>query len=143
MTMSTSTILTITEDQQKKMIQHAEQGYPHEVVGILAGNRARHHVSKIQILINERADTNNRYKVSPLILMRQERALEQQGLEIVGYYHSHPDHSSTYSEYDKHHALPNMSYLILSVLKGNAHTIQSWRLCDDRSHMEEEVIHYI
>jgi len=142
MIMSAPTILTITKDQRKKMVQHAEQGYPHEVVGILAGNRARHHVSQIQPLINERADTNNRYKVSPLILMRQERALEQQGLEIVGYYHSHPDHPSTYSEYDKHHALPNMSYLILSVLTGNTDRIQSWRLCDDRNHMEEEVIDY-
>ena len=135
--------LTIAKDQQQKMIAHAEQGYPHEVVGTLAGDRAGHHVSQIQPLINERADTKNRYKVSPLILMRQERALEQQGLEIIGYYHSHPDHPSTYSEYDRDHALPNMSYLILSVLTGNTHTVQSWRLSENRDHMKEEVIHYI
>lgn len=140
--MKPSPNLTVTKQQQQKMIEHAEQGYPHEVVGILAGNRKNHYVSRVQPLINERADTNNRYKVSPLILMRQERALEQQGLEIIGYYHSHPDHPSTYSEYDKEHALPNMSYLIVSVLSGKAHNIQSWRLDEDRTQMTEELIDY-
>ena len=140
--MNTPTKLTVTKSQQQKMITHAEQGYPHEVVGILAGNREQHHVSRIQPLINERADTKNRYKVSPLLLMRQEQALERQGLEIVGYYHSHPDHPAKYSEYDKEHALPNMSYLILSVLNGKAQAIQSWRICEDRTQMTEELIDY-
>ena len=78
--MSTPTTLTITKEQRQNMIDHAEQGYPHEVVGILAGFRARNHVSQVQPLINERAETTNRYKVSPLVLMRKERALEKKGL---------------------------------------------------------------
>lgn len=90
---------------------------------------------------NERADSaHNRYKVSGLTLMRAEQALEARGLEIVGYYHSHPDHPSQYSDYDRDHALPNMSYVIVSVLAGEAVTTQSWRLTDDRSRMDEEEI---
>ena len=110
-------ILQIQKSELEKIKQHAEQGYPHEVVGILAGKRQNNVVTEVQNLINERGDTNNRYKVSALTLFRSEQELESRGLEIVGYYHSHPDHPSQYSEYDKDHALPNMSYLILSVMK--------------------------
>ena len=70
--------------------------------------------------------------------MRAEQALEAQGHDIIGYYHSHPDHTAQYSEYDKEHALPNMSYLILSVQKGQFSHMKSWRLREDRSAMEPE-----
>ena len=69
---------------------------------------------KIHPLINERADSaHNRYKVSGLVLMRAEQQLEAQGHEIFGYYHS-IRHPSQYSEYDRDHALPNLSYVIVS-----------------------------
>ena len=135
--------LQITKSELEKMKQHAEQGYPHEVVGILAGQRQSNLVTEVRNLLNERSDTNNRYQVSALALMRAEQELESRGLEIVGYYHSHPDHSSQYSEYDKEHALPNMSYLILSILQGTSNTFQSWRLTEDRNFMLEESIEII
>ena len=125
------------------LIDHAQQGYPHEVVGILAGNREKHHVTKVQPLINERADTHNRYKVSALKLMRAEQALEKEGLEIIGYYHSHPDHSTQFSDYDRDHALPNMSYVILSIQSGVFKAIASWRLREDRSTMDPEKINIL
>lgn len=135
--------LQITKSELEKMKQHAEQGYPHEVVGILAGQRQSNLVTEVRNLLNERSDTNNRYQVSALALMRAEQELESRGLEIVGYYHSHPDHSSQYSEYDKEHALPNMSYVILSILQGASNTFQSWRLTEDRNLMLEESIEII
>ena len=135
-----SRILAVEQNQLKAICAHAEQGYPHEVVGILAGSREKHIVTKVHLLINERAETKNRYKVGPLKLMRAEQALEAQGYEILGYYHSHPDHPARYSGYDKEHALPNMSYLIVSVMEGFAKEIQSWRLREDRCAMDEERI---
>ncbi len=121
------------------ILAHAEAGYPHEVVGILAGSRAAGVVTRVAALVNERADSlANRYAVGPLALARAEAALEAEGLEIVGYYHSHPDHPSRYSDFDRDHALPNMSYLIVSVRAGRADTLQSWRLREDRSVMDEE-----
>ena len=133
--------IEIQTDEYKKIVSHACEGYPHEVVGILAGNRSNNTVTEVKTLFNERGDTNNRYKVGALTLMRAEQQLESKGLEIVGYYHSHPDHPSKYSEYDKEHALPNMSYLIVSISKGSENTKQSWRLTEDRSlMMEEEII---
>jgi proteasome lid subunit RPN8/RPN11 len=133
--------LRIDPEQLARVHAHAEEGFPHEVVGILAGSRETWTVTDVAALRNERADSaHNRYKVSGLTLMRAEQELEARGLQIVGYYHSHPDHPSQYSEYDRDHALPNMSYVIVSVMGGAAATTQSWRLTDDRSRMDEEEI---
>jgi len=132
--------LNILSSELDKIRQHAKQGYPHEVVGILAGVRTDNSVSLVHPLINERGATHNRYQVSGLTLMRAEQSLEAQGLEIVGYYHSHPDHPAQYSEYDRDHALPNMSYMIISVQAGEPDEIQSWRLSDNREIMNEETI---
>jgi len=134
--------LLVAKSELEKLWKHAIAGYPSEVVGILAGARGTSEVTFVQPLVNERAETHNRYKVSGLLLMRAEQALEAQGLEIVGYYHSHPDHPSEYSEYDRAHALPNMSYLITSVTAAKIVTTQSWRLREDRSAMDEEIIIY-
>ncbi len=136
--------LRVDKDQLARLHAHAEEGYPHEVCGILAGSRASWEVTEVVALVNERADSaHNRYKVSGLTLMRAEQALEARGLEVVGYYHSHPDHPSQYSEFDRDHALPNMSYPIVSVQEGSVATTQSWRLRDDRSAMDEEALELI
>ena len=71
---------------------------------------------------------------------RAEEQLVSEGLEVVGYYHSHPDHPSQYSDYDRDHALPNMAYLITQVLDGKTGTTQVWQLREDRSAMDEQPI---
>lgn len=131
--------VTFTRTELARMHAHACEGFPHEVVGILAGDRATGRVTRVVALVNERADSaHNRYLVSALALCRAEEKLNDEGMEIVGYYHSHPDHPSQYSDFDRDHALPNMSYVIVSVLAGAIATTQSWRLREDRSTMDEE-----
>ncbi len=133
--------LRIARDEYERMHAAAAEGYPHEVVGILAGSRGTWSVTEVVPLLNERADSpRNRYRVSGLVMMRAEQAIEARGLEVVGYYHSHPDHPAQYSEYDRDHALPNMSYVIVSVRQGTPGTTLSWRLVDDRSSMDPEAI---
>lgn len=133
--------LVIQQNEFQKLVDHAIAGYPHEVVGILAGNRATSAVARVQPLVNERADSpQNRYQVSGLALLQAESALGDEGMEVVGYFHSHPDHSSQYSTFDRDHALPNMSYLIVSIRQRQLSTFQSWRLLDDRSSMQEEPV---
>ena len=128
--------LKILPAELEKLHAHAREGYPYEVVGILAGARATLQVSRVLSLQNERADSaRNRYAVSALVLMRAEQALEAEGLEVVGYYHSHPDHPAQYSEFDRDHALPNMSYLIVSVVQGQIADTLVWQLTEDRSAM--------
>ena len=133
--------LSIDADQLRRLHEHAAEGYPHEVVGILAGDKDSHTVTTVAALINERADSaHNRYKVSGLTLMRAEQRLEAEGHAILGYYHSHPDHPAKYSEYDRDHALPNMAYPIVSVMQGKPGDVLAWRLTDDRSSMDPQPI---
>ena len=133
--------VTLSRAELRRLHAHAVEGYPHEVVGILAGARDTGRVRRVLPLVNERADSpQNRYQVSGLVLMRAEQSLEAEGLEIIGYYHSHPDHPAQYSDYDRDHALPNMSYLITSVHQGQVSDTLSWRLVEDRSQMNSEPI---
>ena len=69
--------IRITSSELDRIKSHAREGYPHEVVGILAGRRKDNYVSKARPLINERSDTHNRYKVSALSLFRAEQQLEE------------------------------------------------------------------
>ena len=135
------TTLTITPAALDVLCAHAIEGYPHEVVGILAGSRADLSVTRCVALRNERADdAARRYKVSGLLIMKAEMKLDAEGLEVVGYYHSHPDHPAMYSDTDRDLALPNMSYVIASVGAGGIEDVKSWRLRDDRAEMEQEVL---
>ena len=131
--------LIVPRAELSRLHAHAQEGYPHEVVGILAGTRADGRVTRVVPLLNERADSpRNRYVVSGLVLHRAEERLAEEGLEVVGYYHSHPDHPARYSDYDRDHALPNMVYVITSVL-GDAtpprvDDTRAWLLREDRSY---------
>ena len=130
-------MVKIERDELGRVHAHACEGYPHEVVGILAGRGGT--VTRAVALINERADSpRNRYEVSGLALYRAQQALEGEGFEVLGYYHSHPDHPARYSDYDRDHALPNLSYVIVSVRGGDVADTLSWRLREDRSAMDEE-----
>jgi proteasome lid subunit RPN8/RPN11 len=134
----------ISKAELDRLHAHAAQGYPHEVVGILAGDPATGQVLRVVPLINERADSpKNRYQVSGLVLMRAEQRLEAEGLGVVGYYHSHPDHPALYSDFDRDHALPNLSYVIVSVQGGTPVDTLSWRLTDDRAAMDAEPLHLV
>ena len=121
----------------KRITDHAEQGYPSEVVGILAGDHEAQTVSQVVPLTNLQGETHNRYLVDGKEQWQVEQQLEDSGYDILGYYHSHPDHPSQFSQYDQDHALPNMNYLIIAVQQGRAHGVQTWRLRDDRSTMDE------
>lgn len=132
-------MIRLTQHAAETMHAHAREGYPHEVVGILAGDEASRSVRRVAALVNERADSaHNRYAVGPLALQRAERALEAEGLAILGYYHSHPDHPADYSEFDRDHAWPNLTYVIVSVVGGEVVDTRAWRLTDDRTAMNAE-----
>lgn len=136
--------LTLSADAERAIRAHAAEGYPHEVVGILAGEREgeRARVSAAVPLVNEHADSpRNRYVVSGLTLMRAEQKIEAEGGTVLGYYHSHPDHPAVASVTDRDNALPNLSYVIVSVAGGAPAEIRSWVLRDDRSAMDEQPLH--
>ena len=99
--------------------EHAEEGYPHEICGILIGPAGKGTASdarRARNLVVERA--RDRYEIDPLDQIRVQRECDATGMEIVGYYHSHPDHPARPSVFDTERAWARMLYLIVSVENG-------------------------
>jgi proteasome lid subunit RPN8/RPN11 len=123
---------------------HGENSYPEEGAGLLLGriDAAARSVSEILILTNAREDSarHNRYLLTPQDMLRGENEAERLGLDVIGVFHSHPDHPNRPSDFDLEWALPWFSYIITSVNSGQAIESRSWRLNDDRSLFDEEVI---
>ena len=79
-------------------------------------------------------------KFTPRDVIDADKAAQANGLDVVGWYHSHPDHPAKPSEYDREHAWPWYSYVIVKVEKGEAREMTSWRLNEDRKEYQEERI---
>jgi proteasome lid subunit RPN8/RPN11 len=121
--------------------RHGERAYPSECCGILAGRLDGDGVKEVARLapaVNRRTDDPHRYLIAPDDLRRLELELRTEGLEIVGYYHSHPDHPAAPSSFDAEHAWPWYSYLIVRVDGGQGAEAASWLLDDDRPIMHPE-----
>ena len=131
----------------EKIRRHGEKTYPHECCGALLGREARREggeerpreILEVYPLVNRREDSpQNRFSVAPQDVIDADRAAQARGLDVVGWYHSHPDHPARPSEYDREHAWPWYSYIIVSVAKGAAEEMTSWRLEDDRAGYAQE-----
>jgi proteasome lid subunit RPN8/RPN11 len=116
---------------------HGVQTYPHECCGALVGREGE--VTGAVPLPNTTDDgPRRRFLVRPSDYREAERAADAAGAELLGFYHSHPDHPARPSQYDLDHAWPNFSYIIVSVAAGVAEDVRSWKLRDDRSAFDEE-----
>lgn len=135
--------LVISTRHLQTIARHAGVAYPEECCGFLIGRANGGDVMAERILSvgNEREDSrHNRYVISPETVLAAQKEARARGLDVVGYYHSHPDHPAVPSEFDREHAWPGVSYLIVSVEKGKVTAARSWRLTDDRTRFEEEAI---
>ena len=122
------------------MEAHAVRTFPRECCGVLIGRDVDGVREVLRVVSVEATQKTNRYFVAPEDLLRAGREAEAAGLDVVGIYHSHPNCSSQASEYDRRHALPFWSYLIVSCVMGEVAGAQSWRLRDDGSRFDEEVL---
>lgn len=126
--------------------RHGEAAYPHEGCGILLGRVEGdiRIVTEVLPVENQREEVarRNRYLISPETIIAGEQAAEQKGLEVIGFFHSHPDHPARPSAFDREHAWPWYSYVITSVEHGRVSGSRSWRLLDDRSQFVEEEMVY-
>ena len=129
--------------------RHAEADYPHECCGLLIGRiedggRTRNVVETYPVANSwEESDTmHRRMMITPQDYMRAERRFAQEGLGVVGNYHSHPEHGAVPSEFDLENLAPwpTMSYIVVSVIKQRAVDVRSWELAADRSRFKEEEI---
>jgi len=132
--------LHIPADLLSMIHAHGEDAYPEEGAGFLLG--APGCVADILPLPNAREQTarHNRYLIMPQDYLKAEMGAEERGLELIGVFHSHPDHPNSPSDFDREWAQPFFSYVITSVQSGTAIESRSWRLSGDRSRFEEEEI---
>jgi proteasome lid subunit RPN8/RPN11 len=130
------------------MHAHLESGYPHEACGILIGQEIEFSnvVHDLVLVANawqvksERETLRNRYQISPDDYVRADREASKRGLDVIGFFHSHPDCPSRPSETDREFAMPRVAFVIVSVQQGHATTTNSWVLRDDRSAFDEEEV---
>jgi proteasome lid subunit RPN8/RPN11 len=121
--------------------REGERAYPAECCGVLAGRPGEvKEVLKLVPVTNRRTDDPHRYLIAPDDLRRIEVELRSPGLEVLGCYHSHPDHPAAPSAFDADQAWPWYSYIIVRVDRARAAELTSWVLDDDRSAMRPESV---
>lgn len=136
-------MLKLAPSVVERIRAHGAQSYPYECCGALLGSDGPEgrEVHDLIALENQRQDSpRNRFLVRPKDVIAVEQAARDRRLEIVGWYHSHPDAPERPSEFDREHAWPWYSYLILNVQAAEPRRMASWRLTDDRSRFESEEI---
>ena len=152
-------VLRLDRTHLEVIREHASCEYPSECCGILLGKaeggakvvgevvplaNLRHDPARAQELLPlddvDRETEKNRFLIDPLDQLRVEKDARVRGLEVLGYYHSHPDHPARPSNYDRDHAWPWYSYVIISVEWGVPKDLTSWVLAEDRSAFHAEQI---
>lgn len=133
--------LSISKRLMAEVHAYAEQHYPEEVAGLLLGESAGsgRQVRRVLPLANrfESGQRARRYLIEPLDMLEAERQADEFGLQIVGVFHSHPDHPPQPSNFDLEMAVPWYFYLITGVQDGRARESRVWRLEDDHSRLTE------
>lgn len=121
--------------------EHAKEAYPEECAGVLVGMD----VGEMKIVVDVwRADNTHegergrRFLIEPLKIKEFEERAQERDLDVLGFYHSHPDHPAEPSDYDREHAWPGWSYVIASVGEDGLKDVRSWVLRDDRTGYDEE-----
>ena len=126
--------------------QYGAGAYPNECCGALlgaAGEDSRNKEVRALLPLDNRREgeaARTRFLITPDDFRWAEKKAGAQGLEIVGFYHSHPDHPARPSEFDREHALPWYSYIIVGVARGAPQETTSWVLAPDRSDFLAEEI---
>ena len=140
-------MLKLNEQVYDAIRRHGEETYPHECCGVLLG-RSADEVNAVEDAVragNTRTDSaHNRYHIAPQELVKIQRLGRERGLDIVGFYHSHPDHPAQWSQTDfaEAHWL-GCSYVITAVEKGTAQVTNSFLLTgtseEDKAFQDEKV----
>ncbi len=137
-------MIELHESHLNEIREHGERDYPFECCGLLIGrfSDGKKTVAETYPISNAREEEakRNRFLIRPEELLRGEKLARQKGLDVVGFYHSHPDDKARPSQYDLDHAWPTYSYIIASILQGQAVDVQSWEMTHDRSSFEPEAI---
>jgi proteasome lid subunit RPN8/RPN11 len=134
--------VALTRDIYDQIIEHAKSSYPNECCGIMIGSNMK---GKKILYVHRTENTNterarDRYIISPTEIFLMDREARSQGLDIIGFYHSHPDHPNVPSETDREWGQPKYSYMIVSVNNGKEAEARCWSFDDENAPFKEEKI---
>ncbi len=135
--------MRLPKETVEAMLAHARNGYPFEVCGVFLGGSGSARVEAAKPVVNREMESPRvRYQIAPEDLIRIQREAREQGLEILGYYHSHPDHPARPSETDRRVAAGGLSdgvyHVVVGVEKGERALPTAWVFRDATQAFEEE-----
>lgn len=136
-------MIAIHAGAEKVMNEDATQAFPDECCGFMYG--ADHgdgsRTVSVALPVHNASEVNRkrRFEISPRDYLKAEQYALENNLELLGVYHSHPDHPAIPSEHDRVAAQPWFSYVIISVLKGTVSNARSWVLNDSAQFDEEQI----
>ena len=137
-------VIKLNNDLQKQIFNQMEGTFPNEGGGFLLGVSSDSEIVIKDITqienVFEEEEQFHRYAMTPQDWMKLEDEADEKGLNLVGYYHSHPNAPAIPSEYDREHALPNFVYVITSVKDGIAVDMRVWQLKTDRTAFDNETL---
>ena len=129
-------MVILTPEIAEAIRAHGAETYPHECCGALVGGGGR--VDAVVALPNTTEEgPRRRFLVRPSDYRIAEQRASELGGELLGFYHSHPDHPARPSQFDLDHAWPNFAYVIVAVAEGTSGDMTVWFLKDDRSTFEK------
>jgi proteasome lid subunit RPN8/RPN11 len=132
-------MITLSPDAVDAIQAHGRETYPNECCGALIG-RDQTVIDTLALPNTTEEGPRRRFLVRPSDYRAAETRAKERGCDLLGFYHSHPDHPAQPSQYDLEHAWPSFSYVIVAIRNGEHGDMRSWRLRDDRSSFDEETI---
>lgn len=134
-------MLKLNDEIVSQIKAHGSKTYPEECCGVLlgrmdGGDKVVQEVLEIDNSSEQMRE--RRFVITPERYKEAEAHAAKKGLDVLGFYHSHPDHPARPSQFDLDQAFPSWSYIIIGVNKGKSGSMSSWVLKEDRSSFEEE-----
>ena len=137
-------MIALNIEAEQRIREEGEKAYPNECCGFLLGSvdSEKRRIDGILVVENAReaGEQYHRFVITPEDFMYAEKEARRQNRDILGIYHSHPDHPARPSDYDREQALPFYSYIIVAVKAGKAAELTSWELADNRDQFLEEKV---
>ncbi len=133
-------MIRMTKKSVLQIERHGERTYPEECCGIMLG-MSKDGIQTVETIAeldnNQDENRRRRFFVTPKQYLQAERMASERNSELLGFYHSHPDHPAIPSEFDRKHALPWFTYVIVSVADGKAKAMAAWLLSETRERFDE------
>jgi proteasome lid subunit RPN8/RPN11 len=136
-------VIALSDSAREAIREHGRRTYPEECCGALLGRKGEKvdRVTEVEPVGNsQEGSRRRRFRIKPADYLRIERLALEREWDLLGFYHSHPDHPAVPSEYDREHALPFFHYVVLGVASGEPDDMASWVLSEDRRVFDREKI---